>query len=63
MKFNEIRQCEILETSKEKRWFSVIKDKVEKIEYGSMEVVFIIKKGEVVSLKVKEKDRTYNIGS
>lgn len=63
MKFNEIRQCETLETSKEKRWFSVIKDKVEKIEYGSMEVIFIIKKGEVVSLKVKEKDRTYNIGS
>ena len=62
MKFNDITLQDVFETKKEKRWFSVIKNKAEKLQYGSMNVIFIIKKGEVVNIKIKEKDKTYNIG-
>ena len=60
-KLNNIEE-HVIETPKEKRWFSIIKEVAKNVEYGVVEAMFTIKDGEVVGLKVKEEGRTYNIG-
>ena len=52
-----------IETRKETRWFSIIKEKASDIDYGTIELILTVKKGEVNGLKIKEQGKTYNIGS
>ena len=45
----------------EKRWFSLIANKVEELDYGNIEFRLVIKAGKVVSIKMARTEESFNI--
>ena len=52
-----------IETENEQKWFNVLKEKAEDIDWGDIKIEAKIKGGQITYLKVIEKGESYNIGT
>lgn len=59
-KFNGVPISDI-ENYSEKKWFSFLKHKAEKVDYGNLQVSLTVKNGKVVAVKHIREEENFNI--
>lgn len=51
------------ETLSERKWFSLIKQRSEELDYGNMDLRITIKNGKVVAIKIITREENFNINA